>query len=666
MSSERAFHLYGDNIVECERTLQLIERALVTEQVRLTHMSGTPTNPAFHLALGNSDESLIFLFFPGFGRWSSDVLQLVRGGLREAPDIVIAEVTDGTTKPLMSIEYSGALAAGNQAWQRSGRAYSLGQGKVPYLYVAEVGGQELGTSRDRNAPRYPNPAVPFSYISYSTTSHSTVLPVFVPNPGLVAQGLAEFETVLGEAELEEFVRAIILAEDNDPFDEDLKRKALAFVVLISEASRGGRTLSSQEWRNAYEAVVFNDDKLVDYLLTQERIRWSKRISSGLNVSQRLRILLGRAAQHGRGLTSGSLPFCLLDSLSRKRFAKEVMNLYPNIGPSFIEWLSAERTLAVCWITGYKPRGDDSRPDRGLAPFARMLVGDDCDLLSVVYGPGNPEHWRRLVEEPETLSANGLWEAIMATSNAVLIDSTTDSVSSNGYLRSHWDTTVRSKAVSVKPADPRPVAFGEHDVDTVMHLILTRLGNSQTFEGLCNPPGGDWSGISLQDIERKTEFRWLSLPRVSGQDSKRPDHVIQLFNVANGLSLILVIESKDRASSLERNVGPCLKRYVEDLVDFPANVAKQTTADAKWHEPPNRFDQSGFTYVSAVAFLMRNADELARAATKSNSDLQIGLEFSDDGSCVVHIRPTTDMGKIVAEYMTTLPVATIGVSIHLHQ
>ncbi|MYC34088.1 MAG: hypothetical protein F4X64_13050 [Chloroflexi bacterium] len=453
MVSERTFHLYGDNIVECERTLHIIERALAGEQIYRLGMGGTPANPVFRLAFRNRDERFSFAFFPGFGRWNTDVLQFVRGvGLREAPDIVIAEVIAGSSKPLMSVEYSGALAAGNQAWQRSGRAYAHGRARVPYLYVTEIGGQELGVQRDRRASRYPNPAVPFSYLCHSTTSRSVVLPVFVPNPGLTAEGRARFAGVLGEEELEGLVRAIILSEDSDLLEELLSRKVLEFVALISDSSTRGRTLKSEQWRDAYEAIAIDHNGFVDYLLTQERIRWSKRISAKLDVTSRLRRLLAKAAEHGRGLTSESLPFCLLEVQGRMNFASEVQILYPHISNRFIEWLRKERPLAVCWLTGYKPRGDDSRPDRGLPPFAKMLVGDGCDLLSVVYGPGNPEHWRRLVDDPNALVANGLWEAIIATSDAILIDSVTDYVSTNGYLRSHWVVADQPEIHEIIPAE----------------------------------------------------------------------------------------------------------------------------------------------------------------------------------------------------------------------
>ena len=65
-----------------------------------------------------------------------------------------------------------------QAWQRSGRGYSAGMSKIPYLYVTEIGGFELDTNtRERKAARLPNATVPFSYLTYSH-ENSPMLPIY--------------------------------------------------------------------------------------------------------------------------------------------------------------------------------------------------------------------------------------------------------------------------------------------------------------------------------------------------------------------------------------------------------------------------------------------------------------------------------------------------------
>ena len=54
-----------------------------------------------------------------------------------------------------------------------------------------------------------------------------------------------------------------------------------------------------------------------------------------------------------------------------------------------------------------------------------------------------------------------------------------------------------KQVIYETLEPSPLKIGENDVDTILHTIFTQLKSSEIkiFEGMCNPPGGDWSGIS---------------------------------------------------------------------------------------------------------------------------------------------------------------------------
>ncbi|MEZ4903938.1 MAG: hypothetical protein R2822_20420 [Spirosomataceae bacterium] len=54
-----------------------------------------------------------------------------------------------------------------------------------------------------------------------------------------------------------------------------------------------------------------------------------------------------------------------------------------------------KPLIVVWVTGFKPRGDDSRPDRGLVPLARMLFGNDIDILTMFWSCRRKQTWKRL-------------------------------------------------------------------------------------------------------------------------------------------------------------------------------------------------------------------------------------------------------------------------------
>ena len=381
-----SFHLHGDNIVECERTVALIRAALRTITRRFRGPFGPVVCPSYELTLQGIDAPLLLTLYPGFGRWNHDILELIRrrgGTLREAADMIITGVADNTETPLLVIEYCGALPAGNQAWQRSGRAYSFGKARVPYLYVAELGGYELGADRARKAARLPNPAVPFSYVSYSLTSESTTLPVFVTSPGADEISRASYGAVFAGNDLLGLVRAVMIDENLDPTVEALRRKALSFVEIKAGASRAGETLTPAQWQHAYEALQ-NHGSLLDFLGTHAPLCWSKTayIDAMTATARKLMDAAGRLAI---GQTTIKLPMCIIPSAQRAAFAGYCRTaLRRSHQPDFLAWLRQNRHLSICWVMGFKPRGDDARPDRGLPPLTRMLVGESEEHFSRLF------------------------------------------------------------------------------------------------------------------------------------------------------------------------------------------------------------------------------------------------------------------------------------------
>lgn len=120
--SNATFRIHGDNIVECDRCLELIAHAFAA-QVRL--VSSEPFRPAFEIV---KDGSVLFAvdLIPGHGRWDIDLQQMFRehgAPLREATDVVLTKLSgDGKTELIVAaIEFCSALPAGNNAWQRNGR-----------------------------------------------------------------------------------------------------------------------------------------------------------------------------------------------------------------------------------------------------------------------------------------------------------------------------------------------------------------------------------------------------------------------------------------------------------------------------------------------------------------------------------------------------------------
>ena len=108
---------------------------------------------------------------------------------------------------------------------------------------------------------------------------------------------------------------------------------------------------------------------------------------------------------------------------------------------------------------------------------------------------------------------------MAVSNGVLVDSVTKPDNTpRAYLKKSW-TTILQKKREPLCVEAKVRQLGEQDVDTALHVAFKLLGTGVAFEGMCNPPGGDWSGISFRWNNKEPEFRWLTLPRVSGEGTK---------------------------------------------------------------------------------------------------------------------------------------------------
>ena len=664
MSIIRKFHIHGDNIVECERTLNLIQTSFGSDLMSVSAPLGSPVCPEYQLRLRTGTQQLHLTFFPGFGRWNEDLLEFVRnrgGTLREAADAILTEVSSGSEEPLIAIEYCGALPAGNQAWQRNGRAYSFGLAGVPFLYVAELGGFELDSARRRKAPRMPNPAVPFSYLTYSVERQTPVLPVFVTSPGADQSSQKQYAQVFADDELSALVRAVVLKEPLDAALTALRQKVLALIRFATGLSAPNSTLLPDVWSEAYKAAN-SGIPLVAFLRTQQSfIAWCKTAYIAA-LTPTARSLMNVAAKHAAGLTSSKLPMCFISREKREVFAGEVEHNYKRLPKDFVTWLKRDRDLVICWVMGFKPRGDDARPDRGLPPLARMLVGGDEDLLTVVYGPAKAATWPTLSTNPSAMiRQNGLWEAILEVSDAILVDSATDNTTSHGFLRSHWESAYSLRAPCPILVAPMPVHLGENDVVTVVHTLLSRLTGPDVYEGMCNPPGGDWSGISLYSEDRSLELRWLSLPRVSKSTAKRPDHVFQFFGLAS-LPIILAVESKEAGRAVEPNIGQRLIGFLTSLIFSSASI-ERNESDKAWTHSKHYLHGENFTFASAVAFMSKSEADTKSVVAKAHADIVMAFTFAPGGkTCRIHLISTSDVGHEIARYISRLNIVGTGISI----
>jgi len=637
------FNIHGDNIVECERALMLCKKALKIDSFQFNNGS-TVFCPSF--TSKNCLNKYSFTFFPGYGRWNKDILTLLhteKNSLREAPDVVITKIENEIEKPLLAIEYCGALPAGNQAWQRSGRGYSIGKSKTPYLYVAELGGYELDSNRNRKAARTPNPAIPFSYITY-TKEYSTVLPIFEKSPGCDKESEKLYQEVFSEKQLFEIVECILLGKDYAEAEKELENKIIKFIQIKAATSKGTVTLSEEQWKQAYN-VICNNESLITFLCKNNPLNWKKTAYID-GLTETAQKFMNIASKYAIGITSSKLPMCIIPISNKVKFVGEVNKLYPDLSDSFKKWISNKDNLVIAWIMGFKPRGDDARPDRGLVPFVRMLTGKDANILTFVYGPAPIATWKLFENNPIKLgSTNGLWEAIFSASDAVMVDSATSKKKLN-ILKDEFQNK------DFKPVDkkitvlPFPIRIGENDVDTILHTLLTQTNGIEIFEGMCNPPGGDWSGISVLDKKNKTEYRWLSLPRVSQTEAKRPDHVFQIFGLSDK-PILFSVESKEGARELETGIGERLNRYLYDLLKVPVNAERKENSE-NWKYSDFKFSKDDFIFVSAVAYICMKDEDFGVVKNKVACDIIFSYYFSKDAKCTIKVAACSELGKKIAE------------------
>ncbi len=648
----RAFLIYGDNILECERALALVADAVPGDaEAQIKWMPGPLYAPKYDVVVG--DRTVVQAqLFPGYGRWGYDVREGFRSRgapLREASDAVIVLAPtpdgDGSLEPILALEFCGALPAGNNAWQRMGRGLAAGLAGVPYLYFAELGGAELDADRTAKAGRLPNPLIPFAYLSHGQTSGSVSIPVFSPSPTVDSDTRVLFQDVFDSGEAKEVVRAILFGGDPSKPISILEDKAATVVAALAASRRRNDSLTSDEWVQLAEERT---GAAKASWLTTRKLGWGKKASIP-TLTRTFRSLVDAATRDGAvAVGSSSVPICLLGAEGRGHLAASLESIYgTRLGADLPRWLrSSRKPLVIVWICGFKPRGDDSRPDRGLLPMAHMVFGgSDVDYLSVIYGPAPAASWGRLMTDaPGLAMANGLWETVIGLSDAVLADSSTaTALPQIGIVLGARH--VRGAAAMVAHSSVPP--FGEHDIDSVLHTLFSNTPHM--YESMCNPPGGDWSGIKYREHAGAPAHRWSSLPRVTAADEKRPDHVAVVF----GLSPVLVaIESKERGSSLERSIGPRLAKYVTSLLTWAPNGV-DATGRGSWSSYSGGPIRPIPSVITGAAVPYTGETKLADLLDYGTLDFAIGCEFLPDVErVIVHVvaRPS---GALICDVLPLL-------------
>lgn len=608
----RKIRIHGDNIVECERTLKMLSEALGSQY---TPLDSPLYFPKYSILTNNCIYSIELL--SGHARWSGidlgAIIHTFGRKLRETADAYITEIADNQENVLLAIEYCSALPAGNNAWQRNGRALANVFANVPYLYYAEIGGIELAENRQPKAPRYPNPAVPFSYISISKDMDTYCLPIYRAHPTITAHNFEKYQDCLGYDDGLTFIKHLLEGKEVSSISENITEKALRLVKTLAQGRRHQDTLNGEEWED-----LLKSRNRAHWLATKSHSEWTKRFSEKVAISDSFKELREEVLKlDTKSIVAKDLPFCIIPQYNIDLFANWLHTHYPNIAFH----LPHNKDLAIVWITGFKPKGDDSRPDRGLAPLCRMILGQNAVIMAIVSGPAQPHTWSLLEYNPQELcNSNGLFQAIFACCNYLLVDSRTCNKAI--FLKTNASFQKNSTPVSFPYIDKITVDFSEHDIDCAIHQIFSAKEHLNIHECFCNSPGGDWSGIDF--FHANKVYKWTSLPRVL-KHYKRPDHLFQIG--INNKWIFVTIESKGLGHNLEDAIGNRLKDYIQYLFNS-VPTAYRPNQHSDWRFFDGKFDHADYSIVAVGAFLYKDDEELENHLKRGDLDAIFAFDFGE--------------------------------------
>lgn len=620
---EIVYRIYGDNIIECERMLNIIQQGFNEKILKKEIISNVCMRASIII---HNNIKYIFDCIPGFGRWNTNIMDVFynNGGiLSETPDIIMTKLNENGEEVLLAIEFCSALQAGNQSWQRSGRAYSTSLAKIPYLYIIDFVKYELDSNRVRKALRFPNAIVPFSFLSQTNKSGIMNLAVFVKaeefQPSFSLQLQNFDEKILSNNILPIYIKKIITGEDPTYEENILIHNLNQMLLFIADKNTSPNSLTKEDWKK----VINKNYNLIEYTKNNISFKCKKKIAQKSIHSDEMLNFINLVKTYSKGISSGDLPFALISSDVKNEFLKEAFKIYNiDYNSSIIDY-SNDKDLIICMMKGFKPGGDDDRPDRGLLSLLKMASPNHIEIMTFLYGP-LLKYYIDTIEKDfiELGERNGLWKSIFSLSNFVLLDSNIVGTNENyfKYIPIKKEINYMTCNNNYQMCSLIPNRYGEHDVDFIIYYIFKYfIPNSKVC--MCNPPGGDWSGISIFDYNKNMEYRWLSLPRESMQTEKRPDHVIELANITNKL-WIVSIESKENFNSLENNIGNRLNNYLKYFFNFMPSVERNLDTQ-DWNISNSSIDVTKFNFVSVGVALGYPTNE-----EKYNCDLIICLNYVD--------------------------------------
>lgn len=198
-----------------------------------------------------------------------------------------------------------------------------------------------------------------------------------------------FNNIFGYTESLKVIRGLLLNEDITESISILAKKSLKLVDILSAEKKRVTTLKGKAWTE-----YLKSNNRANWILNNSDMVWNKKTSDKVNAPERMKDLLKQSiALRLSTIGASDIPICLIPQVRIEEFEDLLRQTYPELDIC----LPKDKPLALIWITGYKPTGEDSRPDRGLCPLAKMILKDSARMISIVYGPAKKKHgnyWKR--------------------------------------------------------------------------------------------------------------------------------------------------------------------------------------------------------------------------------------------------------------------------------
>mgnify|MGYP003295430303 CR=1 FL=1 len=351
---EQYFRIHGDNVVECERMIHIILKSITPDKFSVTLVSPSTLKYDLSFIYNNTEYLWHIDLLPGFNksgrrRWEKDILQILRDNgsiLDETPDAIITKINGNNEQIICAIEFCSALQAGNQAWQRSGRAYSTGRTGCPYLYIVDFVKYELDSkTRTRKSLRFPNAAVPYSYISASRIYNNFIAQAYIKSEEFdktIETKLNGFnEDNFAENEISAYLLKKMAGINTVTEEKCIFEKNFNIVKFLASKKDKKTNFSQSQWEYLYNS---NKD-IVNYSISNSSFSFKKGIKEKSHHGQSKQIL-SLMDELSVGFASKDLPFGIIPQNKREAFANAIQSMYKDIDGDVLKKIKETKSNVI--------------------------------------------------------------------------------------------------------------------------------------------------------------------------------------------------------------------------------------------------------------------------------------------------------------------------------